>query len=206
MCRIQQRILRGAKIMKKRKTLPKSEPWHKEYYKTLICQHGQHKTAIEKVNTIFLELLNVEDTAKNRELLGGRMRTVNPNRPECDQETKDQILREIDNRSAFLRSEQDARRSNDRLVLDQIIAKTKNAVLNADSENFNVRDLISLMELQLKIDEQEAKIHGIFKNHTIDNQPTNDFGDKLSHAKRLLENTRETQSTDHREDRDRTHD
>ena len=87
-------------------------------------------------------IVNVEDTTKNRERLGGRMRTVNPNRPECDEQTKNEILHEIDNRSAFLRSEQDARRNTDRLVLDEIIAKVKNAVLNADPPNFNVRDLI----------------------------------------------------------------
>ena len=79
---------------------------------------------------------------QNRERLGGRMRTVNPNRPECDEQTKNEILHEIDNRSAFLRSEQDARRNTDQLVLDEIIAKVKNAVLNADPPNFNVRDLI----------------------------------------------------------------
>ena len=87
-------------------------------------------------------IVNVEDTTQNRERLGGRMRTVNPNRPECDEQTKNEILHEIDNRSAFLRSEQDARRNTDRLVLDEIIAKVKNAVLNADPPNFNVRDLI----------------------------------------------------------------
>ena len=87
-------------------------------------------------------IVNVEDTTQNREHLGGRMRTVNPNRPECDEQTKNGILHEIDNRSAFLRSEQDARRNTDRLVLDKIIAKVKNAVLNADPPNFNVRDLI----------------------------------------------------------------
>ena len=32
--------------------------------------------------------------------------------------------------------------TRDRLVLDEIIAKVKNAVLNADPPNFNVRDLI----------------------------------------------------------------
>ncbi len=70
-------------------------------------------------------IVNVEDTTQNREHLGGRMRTVNPNRPECDEETKNEILHEIDNRSAFLRSEQNARRNTDRLVLDELSPKLK---------------------------------------------------------------------------------
>ena len=110
-------------------------PTHVTFFKLTLNIH----TIILK---IVQTLVNVEDTTKNRERLGGRMRTVNPNRPECDEQTKNEILHEIDNRSAFLRSEQDARRNTDRLVLDEIIAKVKNAVLNADPPNFNVRDLI----------------------------------------------------------------
>ena len=62
------------------------------------------------------------------------MRSVNLNRSECND-----ILHEIDNRSAFLRNEQDARRGTGRLALGEVIVEAKNAVLNADLPNFNVR-------------------------------------------------------------------
>lgn len=192
--------------MQKRKTLPKTEDWHQECYKHLLIQHGWKKSAVRHINTIFLEILNTEDTPKNRDALRKRTRRINPNYPECHPETKAFLTAKRQEKSDFLKHTQKDDHDTCHLILDAVLDKSAQSYLTSDLDNVTIRDIVDLIEQKRKLNEYEAKLHGLLPKQTTDNESGNNISDKLSHAKRLLENTRETQSTDHREDGDGTHD
>lgn len=191
--------------MEKRKILPKTEDWHKEYYKALIIKYGYNKPAIQHINGIFLDTLNTQDTPKTRDALRQRMQSVNPNSPKCPPEFKAEIDAVCAHRSEVLTVQQIQRHTRRRDRIEALLEKIETSVLTSDPETLNVRDYVLLIEAERKLDEYEAKLHGLFPNQTDDNEARNNIGDKLSDATRLLENTRETQSADYREDQDGTH-
>lgn len=147
--------------MKKRKTLPPSEAWHTAYYKSLIIKYGHNKRAILRINGIFLDFVEVEDTQKNRDALRNRMRCVNPNYPQCPQEIKDEIQSARSNRSDVLRQDQDDSRALCHLILDSVLEKAETSVLTSDSQSFTARDIVDVIEQKRKLDEYEAKLHGL---------------------------------------------
>ena len=191
--------------MKKRKTLPKTEDWHKEYYKVLIVKYGYNKPAIQHINGIFLDMLNTQDTPKTRDALRQRMQSVNPNSPKCPPEFKAEIDAVCAHRSEVLAIQQIQRRARRRDKIEALLERVETSVLTSDPETLTVRDYVLLIEAERKLDEYEAKLHGLFPKETIENESGNNIGGKLSDAMRLLKETRETQSPDRREDQDGTH-
>ncbi len=191
--------------MEKRKTLPKTEDWHKEYYKVLIVKYGYNKPAIQHINGIFLDMLNTQDTPKTRDALRQRMQSVNPNSPKCPPEFKAEIDATCAHRSEVLAVQQIQRRTRRRDKIEALLERVETSVLTSDPETLTVRDYVLLIEAERKLDEYEAKLHGLFKNQPSDNEPTKNIGNKLSDAMQLLESTGETQNADRREDQDGTH-
>lgn len=186
--------------MEKRKTLPKTQDWHKEYYKTLIIKYGYNKSAIQHINGVFLDTLNTQDTPKTRDVLRQRMQSVNPNSPKCPPEFKAEIDAACARRSEVLAVQQIQRRTRRREKIETLLDRIETSVLTSDPQTLTVRDYVLLIEAERKLDESEAKLHGLFPKQTIDDESGNNISSKLSDATRLLENTRETQNADHRED------
>lgn len=193
--------------MKKRKTMPAHEPFHDEIYETLLVNYGYNtQLKMEKVNREWLNYFHVENNTKNRDTLRKRMEHLHPNKAACSPEKRTEIEARRAERAEFFSAEQDDDRISDRERLEAILEVVQNSILDGNTERFTVRDFTDLLKQKMKLNEQEAKIHGLYTNRPSDNESENNIRDKLSHAKRILENTRETQSTDHPEDRNRTHD
>ena len=188
--------------MKKRKTLPKTEDWHKEYYKVLIVKYGYNKPAIQHINGIFLDMLNTQDTPKTRDALRQRMQSVNPNSPKCPPEFKAEIDAVCAHRSEVLAIQQIQRRARRRDKIEALLERVETSVLTSDPETLTVRDYVLLIEAERKLDEYEAKLHGLFPKETIENEPTKNIGNKLANATRLLEETIGTENDDPQEKRE----
>lgn len=146
----------------KKKKLPKREIWHDEYYKNLLVKHGWNKAAVRHINTLFLEVLEVEDTPKNRDALRRRTRKINPNYPECDPEIRKELEAKRQDKSDVLKQSQTDDYDTCRLVLEVILEKAEKSYLTSDLENVSVRDIIDIIKMKLEINKQEAKLYALY--------------------------------------------
>ena len=193
--------------MKKRKTMPAHEPFHDEIYETLLVNYGYNtQLKMEKVNREWLNYFHVENNTKNRDTLRKRMEHLHPNKAACSPEKRTEIEARRAERAEFFSAEQDDDRRSDRERLEAILEVVQNSILDGNAERFTVRDFTDLLKQKMKLNEQEAKIHGLYTNRPSDNEPTNNFENKLSDAEGLLEKTLGTENSNPREDQDGTHD
>ena len=139
-------------------------------------------------------MLNTQDTPKTRDALRQRMQSVNPNSPKCPPEFKAEIDAACAHRSEVLAVQQIQRRTRRRDKIEALLERVETSVLTSDPETLTVRDYVLLIEAERKLDEYEAKLHGLFPKETIENESRNNIGNKLSDATRLLESTGETQT------------
>ena len=186
--------------MKKRKNLQPPEPFHEEIYETLLVTYGYNtQPKMEKVNREWLNHFHIEDNTKNRDILRKRMQHLHPNKAACSPEKRTEIEARRAERTEFFKAEQDDDRSSDRERLETVLEVVQNSILDGNTERFTVRDFTELLKQKMKLNEQEAKVHGLFKiqtNNTNENQPPNNFGNKLANTTRILDKIGETQNDD----------
>lgn len=173
---------------KQRKTLPRHEPIHEDIYEHLLVRYGYNtRPKVERVHRGWLAYFHVEDTSKNRDALRKRMEHLHPDKAACPAEKREELASRRASRTEFFIADQDDDRMSDRERLDAVLEVTQNSVLNGNCDNFTVQDFLDVMAHKLKLNEQEATLHGLVQTGNAKGTTGKALADKLSGAERIRE-------------------
>lgn len=172
---------------KKRKSLPAPEPIHDEIYEDFLVRYGYNTRAkMEKVHRAWLDYFHVEENSKNRDALRKRMEHLHPDKAACPPEKKAELAARRASRTEFYIADQDDDRIRDRERLEAVLEVAFNSVLNGKSERFTVRDVIDIIEQRRKLNDYEARLHGLFAKDTPDTATGHDIAGECADAAGLL--------------------